>query len=56
MIVDLSDKVAIVSGAGQGIGEGIARAFAKAGAKIVLATRSKGNGQAVADSIVKGGG
>src|SRR5450755_2230890 len=56
MIVDLSDKVAIVSGAGQGIGEGIARAFAKAGAKIVIATRSKGNGQGVADSIVSGGG
>jgi 3-oxoacyl-[acyl-carrier protein] reductase len=56
MIVDLSEKVAIVTGAGQGIGEGIARAFAKAGAKVVLATRSKRNGQAVADSIVKDGG
>jgi 3-oxoacyl-[acyl-carrier protein] reductase len=56
MIVDLSDKVAIVTGAGQGIGEGIARAFAKAGAKVVIATRSKRNGQAVADSIVKDGG
>jgi len=56
MIVDLSDKVAIVTGAGQGIGEGIARVFAKAGAKIVIATRSRANGQSVADSIVKGGG
>ena len=53
MIVDLSDKVAIVSGAGQGIGEGIARVFAKAGAKVVIADLSKANGQRVADSIVK---
>ena len=56
MIVNLAGKVAIVTGAGQGIGEGIARAFARSGAKVVLATRSVPNGQAVADSIVKDGG
>jgi 3-oxoacyl-[acyl-carrier protein] reductase len=56
MIVDLSGKVAIITGAGQGIGEGIARVFAKSGAKVVIATRTAANGQAVADSIVKGGG
>ncbi len=56
MIVDLSGKVVIVTGSGQGIGEGIARVFAKSGAKIVIATRSSANGQSVADAIVNDGG
>ena len=32
----LQDKVAIITGAAQGIGEGIARAMAKEGATVVL--------------------
>ena len=40
MIGNLQSKVAIVTGAGQGIGEGIARRFAQAGAKILIATRT----------------
>jgi 3-oxoacyl-[acyl-carrier protein] reductase len=56
MKVDLSGKVVIVTGGGQGIGEGIVRVFAGAGAKVIIATRSEGNGRAVADSVVKGGG
>lgn len=43
MILDrfrLTDKVAIVTGAGRGIGRGIAEAFAEAGAHVVCAART----------------
>lgn len=38
--VDLSDKVAIVTGAGMGVGEGVALALARAGASLVCNART----------------
>ena len=56
MLGNLSGKVAIVTGSGQGIGESIARIFAQAGARVVVATRSAGNGQQTVDAIQADGG
>jgi 3-oxoacyl-[acyl-carrier protein] reductase len=56
MLGNLANKVAIVTGSGQGIGEGIAKVFAQAGAAVVVATRSKGNGQSTVDDIIAAGG
>jgi NAD(P)-dependent dehydrogenase (short-subunit alcohol dehydrogenase family) len=54
--LDISGKVAIVTGASRGIGEAIARAMAKHGAKVVLTARKPDALHAVADAIVAEGG
>lgn len=47
----LNDKVAIITGAGQGIGEATARAFAAEGASVVIAEFNEQTGTAVAASL-----
>jgi NAD(P)-dependent dehydrogenase (short-subunit alcohol dehydrogenase family) len=42
-VVKLQDKIALVTGGGQGLGFGMARAFADAGAKLVLTDRVQEN-------------
>jgi NAD(P)-dependent dehydrogenase (short-subunit alcohol dehydrogenase family) len=53
---DLHEKVAIVTGGGRGIGRSIALGLAECGAKIVVASRSKEELEAVVNEIKGKGG
>lgn len=52
----LRDKVAIVTGSGQGIGEGIALAYAREGARVVVAELKEHRAERTAVRIREGGG
>lgn len=52
----LENKVAIVTGAGQGIGRAIAEKFVSEGCKVVIAELDRDIGEATADAINNGSG
>lgn len=52
----LAGKVALITGAGQGIGAATAQVFAAEGAQVVVATRTRESGQVCVDQIVAQGG
>jgi NAD(P)-dependent dehydrogenase (short-subunit alcohol dehydrogenase family) len=52
----LKDKVAVISGASQGIGADIAKLFAEEGAAVILLARTASKLEQVADGIKKTGG
>lgn len=55
-LFDLTNKVALVTGASRGIGESIARLLAEQGAHVIVSSRKIDDCQAVADDIVAKGG
>jgi NAD(P)-dependent dehydrogenase (short-subunit alcohol dehydrogenase family) len=55
-VADLGGKVALITGAGQGIGQGIALALAASGAKIVAAGRTRAKLEDTVALIAERGG
>ena len=52
----LADRVAVITGAGQGIGRAVALAYAREGAKVLIGEFHEETGEAVADEIRSAGG
>ncbi|MCE2392465.1 MAG: SDR family oxidoreductase [Proteobacteria bacterium] len=53
---DLRDKVVVVTGGGRGIGRATALRFAEAGSRVVVAARTPGQIEAVAEEVRSAGG
>lgn len=53
---ELSGKIALVTGASRGVGAEAARQLARSGATVILAARSRAQGEAVAQAISEEGG
>lgn len=51
MQFSLKDRVALITGGGQGVGQGIARALASAGSAVVIAQRSVESGEAEVEHL-----
>lgn len=54
--IDLSGRVALVTGASRGIGAAVAKAYAKAGAHVILSARTTGALEEIDDAIRAAGG
>ena len=56
MSLNLSGKVAIITGGNSGIGRATAQVFARAGARVVIAARNAERGQQVIEELKRSGG
>jgi NAD(P)-dependent dehydrogenase (short-subunit alcohol dehydrogenase family) len=55
MQIDMTGKVALVTGASRGIGAAVARAYSLAGASVALAARDAHSLESLADELARGG-
>ena len=54
--IDLTGRIALITGASKGIGAAVAKAYAKAGAHVILVARNKSGLEKIDDEIHEAGG